>query len=485
LTYQIMKNNTQTMKTKFLALAMSLGLFITSCSNNDEDSITVAPLTGTESIVIGTTTTFTSTTTGGSYTSATPAVATVDAKTGVITGVTVGTSLITYTVTGASASVTKTVTVTAVPAATGEITGAFTADKTYAYGNYTLKGIVKINSGVTVTFEAGSTITCNKTTGDNALVVLNGGKLIVKGTADKPVIFTEASKTSGSWGGIIMYGDAPIRAAGDKTTSTSEDGNALSYGGTNATHNGGSLVYVRLEYAGSKLADGTKELNGFSFYSVGSGTTLDHLVSYMGADDGFEFYGGTVSLTNAISYGNTDDSFDWQDGWKGQNNTNWYAYQAVKGNFGVEIESSANNNTYWPKVTNITLKRAAGTTPEAAGDIQIDAFQFKKEGNGDFSNIIIDGYGNYTEGTKTYTGSACKIQDASTNTNQVNGSKIKMTNVTITNTGVNILGASVGTPATPLVVNFPVGQFVTSTTATGASLTNGAWSTVNGATLIK
>jgi hypothetical protein len=478
-----MKNNTKTMKTKFLALAMSLGLLIASCSNDDDAPVTVAALTGNESIIVGATTTFASTTTGGTFTSATPAVATVDAKTGVITGVTVGTSVITYTVANTAGPVTRTVTVTAIPAATGEITGAFTADKTFAYGNYTLKGIVKINSGVTVTFEAGSTITCNKTTGDNALVVLLGGKLIIKGTADKPVVFTEASKTPGSWGGIIMYGDAPIRAAGDKATSTSEDGNALAYGGTNATHNGGSLVYVRIEYAGSKLADGTKELNGFSFYSVGSGTTLDHLVSYMGADDGFEFYGGTVSLTNAISYGNTDDSFDWQDGWQGQNNTNWYAYQTVKGNFGVEIESSANNNTYWPKVTNITLKRAAGTTPETAGAIEIDAFQFKKEGNGDFSNIVIDGYGNYTEGAVTYTGAACKIQDASTNTNQVNGSKIKMANVTITNTTVNILGATVS--GTPLVVNFPVGQFGVTTTATGASLTNGAWSSVGGNTLLK
>ena len=49
---------------------------------------------------------------------------------------------------------------------------------------YTLKGIVKIASGVTVTFDAGSTITANKTTGDNALVVLNGGKLNINGTAD-------------------------------------------------------------------------------------------------------------------------------------------------------------------------------------------------------------------------------------------------------------------------------------------------------------
>jgi len=471
------------MKTKLFALALSIGLLFSSCSSDDDSPIqfTVNPLTGTESIIVGGTTTFSSTTTGGTYTSANTAVATVVPATGVITGVSVGTSVITYTV--QSVSVTRTVTVTATPVATGEITGPITADKTYVLGNYTMKGIVKINSGVTVTFEAGSTITVDKTAGDNALVVLNGGKLIINGTADKPVVFTEKSKIAGSWGGIIMYGDAPINAINGVATSTSEDGNALVYGGTNAAHNGGSLKYVRVEYAGSKLADGSKELNGFSFYSVGSGTTLDHLVSYKGADDGFEFYGGTASLTNAISYDNTDDSFDWQDGWQGQANTNWYAHQSVKGNFGIEIESSKNNNAYFPKVTNITLKRMPGTTPEAIGDVQVDAIQFKNEGNGDFSNIIIDGFGDYTEASKLYTGAAVKIQDNGTNVNQVNGGKIKINKVKITNTSKDILGVVVAT--WDGVVNFPAANFTIDATATGATLTSGAWATVNGVDLTK
>ena len=363
---------------------------------------------------------------------------------------------------------------------TGEITGTITTNTTYPLGTYTLKGIVKIESGAIVTFDAGSTITCDKTTGDNALVVKNGAKLIINGTAAQPVVFTEKSGVPGSWGGIIMYGDAPIKAIGGVTTSTSEDGNALPYGGTNAAHNGGSLSYVRVEYAGSKLADGTKELNGFSFYSVGSGTTLDHLVSYRGADDGFEFYGGTVSMTNAISYGNYDDAFDWQDGWQGLNNSNWYGLQMTKGNFGVEIETSNNNNAFSPKVSGITLKRLSGCTPEVAGAIEIDAFQFKKEGNGEFDNVVIDGYGNYTEGTTTYQGAAVKIQDASTNTNQVNGSKIKLTNVKISNTTQNFVGAT-----SAISVTFPAGQFTTSTTATGAVITTGAWSTVGGVNLLQ
>lgn len=147
----------------------------------------------------------------------------------------------------------------------------------------------------------------------------------------------------------------------------------------------------------------------------------------------------------------------------------------------MEIECSNNNNAFYPKVTNVTLKRAPGCTPEIAGAIEIDAFQFKKEGNGDFSNVIIDGYGTYTEGTTTYNGAAVKIQDATTNTNQVNGSKIKLTNVKITNTAeINPIGATGA-----IIVAFPSGQFTTSAAATGASITTGAWSNVGGVNLIQ
>ena len=354
----------------------------------------------------------------------------------------------------------------------GEITGDLTTSKTFAYGNYSLKGIVKIQSGVTITFDAGSVITSDATSGVDALVVLNGGKLIMNGTAAEPIVMTELSSTPGSWGGIIMYGDAPIVGAAGVATANSEDGLALPYGGTNAAHNGGTLRYVRVEYAGKKITDGTSEMNGFSFYSVGSGTILENLVSYKGADDGFEFYGGTVSLKNAISYGNFDDSYDWQDGWRGQENTNWYAYQTGTGNFGMEVECKSFNNAFFPKVTNITLKRAAGTVTENAS-IEYDAIQFKKEGNGDFSNILIDGY-------SATNAVAVRIQDAATNTNQVNGSKIKLTNVKINGTTT-----ASGSGSSSFSVVFPANMFTLSTTATGSSLTSGAWSTVGSATLIQ
>ncbi|MCL9806064.1 hypothetical protein NAT51_11045 [Flavobacterium amniphilum] len=354
---------------------------------------------------------------------------------------------------------------------TGEISGDITTNKTYVKGNYTLSSSVRVKSGATLTIEAGSVLTAQDANGLITLTVEKGGKLIMVGTAAEPIICTSVTKTPGAWGGIVMYGDAPIVPSTSSTTATSEDGTSTTYGGTVAADNSGTLKYVRVEYAGRKIADGTKELNAFSMYAVGSGTILENLVAYKGSDDGIEFYGGTVSAKNIICYGNTDDSFDWQDGWRGQDNSNWYAYQTGTGNFGMEVECKSVNNAFWPKVTNITLKRAAGTLTENAS-VEYDAIQFKKEGNGDFSNILIEGYNDANA-------VAVRIQDAATNNNQVNASKIKLTNVKITgSTPQTGAGAS-------FTVAFPTGQYTTTTSTTGASLTGGAWSTVDGVSLVQ
>ncbi len=356
----------------------------------------------------------------------------------------------------------------------GEITGDLTANKTYVKGTYTLKGNAKVKNGVTITFAAGSTIIAGKADGLDVVTVEKGGKLIINGTAAEPVVFTADVKESGSWGGIVLYGDAPIVPGASGTTATAEDGSQTTYGGTNVSDNSGTLKYVRVEYAGAKIADGTKELNGFSFYAVGSGTVLENLVSYKGNDDGFEFYGGTVSASNLISYGNADDSFDWQDGWKGQNNTNWYAYQEGTGNFGMEIEAKGVNNTFFPTVSNITLRRAAGTVTEGGTSAaEYDAIQFKKQGNGTYTNIIISGY-------TTAGATAVRIQDAATNTDQVTGGKIKLLNVKI-NDATSQFAAITGVTPVFDPLNYTL---VTTGAGTGAALTSGAWAVVNGINLL-
>lgn len=354
----------------------------------------------------------------------------------------------------------------------GKLSGEITSNLTIKKGNYTLEGIVKVADGATLTIEAGATFTVS-TKDTSSLVVLQGGKIIALGTAGEPIVFTTANKTPGGWGGITLYGRAPIKAVNGNTSAVSEDGNAISYGGNDANFSSGILKYVRVEYAGRKINDGTSETNTFTFYSVGDGTILENLVAYKGTDDGFEFFGGTVSAKNLVSYGNYDDSFDWQDAWSGQNNSNWYAFQTVTGNFGMEIEASANVDNTAPKISNITLIRDANTAPEVAGSSEISAIQFKRQGTGIFSNVYISGYKNMG-GKNAY---SVLIQEDTTETNQVNTGKIKVEPLTYLNSdNVGVWGYAY--PKTNPKT------FTNATAVTKVSLTPGAWATVDGVNLL-
>lgn len=354
----------------------------------------------------------------------------------------------------------------------GNLSGTISKDLLIKKGNYTLKGIVKITGNATLTIEAGANFTVDTST-NSSLVVLQDGKINAVGTIAEPIVFSTTTKTPGDWGGITLYGSAPIKAINGNTQALSEDGNNVYYGGNDANHNSGTMKFVRVEYAGKKIGDGTSETNTFTFYSVGAGTTLENLVAYKGTDDGFEFFGGTASAKNIISYGNYDDSFDWQDAWSGQNNTNWYAFQTKVGNFGMEIEASSNVDNTAPKVSNITLIREANTNPEVANSPEISAIQFKKQGTGIFSNVYISGYKNI--GTqKAY---AVLIQDLATQTSQVDTNKILVSPSTYLNSDNAGIWGYAYTPNAGKV-------FTNSTTVTKVELPTGAWATVDGVDLL-
>lgn len=360
----------------------------------------------------------------------------------------------------------------AVLSGTGTLSGTLKQNTTVKKGNYTLEGVVKVPEGITLTIEPGATFTA-KTSVSSSIVVLQGGKIFAEGTAAEPIVFTSDNKKPGDWGGLTIYGNAPIKAINGAAKALSEDGNNVYYGGDNPNDNSGILKYVRVEYGGKKIGDGTSETNSLTFYSVGAGTTLENLVAYMGTDDGFEFFGGTVSAKNIVSYGNYDDSFDWQDAWSGQNNSSWYAYQTTIGNFGMEIEASGNADNTAPKINGITLIREANTKPETAGSIEVSAIQFKKHGNGIFTNVYIDGYQD-TDGKKAY---AVLIQDAATEAEQVNKGKIIVQPVNhINSSNLNMWGYSY-VPAVPKTFTSDAG-------VKKVTLTPGNWATVNGVDLL-
>lgn len=356
----------------------------------------------------------------------------------------------------------------------GTLSGTITKDLTIEAGNYKISGVVQVVSGVTLTIKAGANFVAESSAG-TSLVILQGGKIDAQGTANQPIVFTSDNKKPGDWGGITLYGNAPILASNGAKTAKSEDGNNRTYGGENPSDNSGVMKFVRVEYAGRKIGDGSSETNTFTFYAVGSGTILENLVAYKGTDDGLEFFGGTASVKNFVAYGNFDDSFDWQDAWSGQDNMNWYAFQTKTGNFAMEIEASSNENNTPPKIANITLIREEGTKPEVSGSAEISAIQFKKQGSGIFTNIFIDGYQD-TDGKQAF---PILIQDKSTEEKQLNTGKIelKTLNVTTRNSNANTYGYAYTQPNPKTITN--------DNKATKVKLESGNWAMVDGVDLLK
>jgi len=190
---------------------------------------------------------------------------------------------------------------------------------------YTLKGLVYVNAGKVLTIPAGTVIKGDKAS-KASLVINRGGKIMAKGTATNPIIFTSNApatfKNYGDWGGLIICGKAPNNKAVNQTIEGPADfdvanntGNGI-YGGTDNADNSGVLSYVRLEFGGIVYGP-DKEINGLTLGSVGSGTTIDHVqVSYSG-DDAIEWFGGSVNCKNLVVFRTWDDDFDTDFGYSG------------------------------------------------------------------------------------------------------------------------------------------------------------------------
>jgi hypothetical protein len=187
----------------------------------------------------------------------------------------------------------------------------WTADKVYR-----LRGYVYVDAA-TLTIDPGTKIVSNKDSA-GVLIIYKGSKIIAAGTADKPIIFTsnETEKKPGDFGGVVVVG----LATGNGNHAVLEggvDGDHQTFGGTNDADNSGTLQYVRIEYAGKAVNPGD-EVNGLSMYTVGSGTTVDHVQVVRGLDDAFEFFGGAFNAKYLIAYNCADDDFDFDDGFHGK-----------------------------------------------------------------------------------------------------------------------------------------------------------------------
>jgi hypothetical protein len=181
---------------------------------------------------------------------------------------------------------------------------------------FRLRGYVYVTDGATITIEPGTKIVSNKDSA-GVLVIYRDAKIIADGTSSAPIVFTsnESSPAPGDLGGVILVGQAKVNG-NHSVIEGGVDPAFSSFGGTDDTHNSGTLRYVRIEYAGKAVNPGD-EVNGLSLYGVGSGTTIDYVQVVRGLDDAFEFFGGAVNCKHLIAYNTADDDYDMDDGYRG------------------------------------------------------------------------------------------------------------------------------------------------------------------------
>lgn len=223
-----------------------------------------------------------------------------------------------------------------------------------------IKGFAYVSSGSTLTIEPGTIIKGMPGAGADAsaLIISNGAMIDAQGTATAPIIMTYAADpldgsidldTRGEWGGLIVLGDASLNSS---PGSTQVEGLPTTetyglYGGSNDADNSGTIRYVSIRHGGTDIGAGN-EINGLTLGGVGSGTTIDYVEVISNADDGVEFFGGTVNTKHLLVAYCGDDSYDYDEGFRGKGQF-WVTVQDdIEGDRGGEHDGGTDPETATP-----------------------------------------------------------------------------------------------------------------------------------------
>ncbi|MCB9247327.1 MAG: T9SS C-terminal target domain-containing protein [Ignavibacteriales bacterium] len=255
---------------------------------------------------------------------------------------------------------------------------------------YLLDGMVFVDSAAVLTIEPGTVIKAKEGQGNSAsgLVITRYGQIFAEGTSDRPIIFTaESDELNGNlthtdrglWGGVVMLGQASTNNQTANGLKAVEGVNEINeskawYGGTNDTHSSGVFKYVSIRHSGINVGDQAgNEIQGLTLGGVGSGTVIDYVESFASADDGFEWFGGTVNAKHLVSAFNSDDSYDTDEGFRGKGQY-WFAIQAPdQGGRVAEMDGATGDEYYQPYahpiLSNVTYIGAGiGAAPEGDGE---------------------------------------------------------------------------------------------------------------------
>ena len=223
---------------------------------------------------------------------------------------------------------------TVYPAPTVTVSANITANTTWSSSSvYLLSGPIYVTNNATLTIQPGTVIRGNAAVAGSALIITKGAKIIADGTLAQPIVFTSSaapgSRAIGDWGGIVVLGKASNNLPANATAGTPAgignieglpvSANSEYGGGATPDDNdySGILRYIRLEFGGYAYQI-DKEINGFTFGSVGAATVAEYLQTSFVNDDAFEWFGGTMNAKYLVAYRCLDDDMDCDFGYRGK-----------------------------------------------------------------------------------------------------------------------------------------------------------------------
>jgi len=289
---------------------------------------------------------------------------------------------------------------------TVNVNGQITTDTYWTADNeYVLDGAVFVTNGASLYIEAGTVIKAEDGQDVNAtaLVITRGSKIFAEGTSSNPITFTSINDDgtldkddTGEWGGVVILGKASTNNASEKLIEGLDqietDPALVGYGGTDDMDNSGVMRYVSIRHTGINVGqDSGNEIQGLTLGGVGAGTTIEFIESFASADDGYEFFGGTVNTKYMISAFVEDDGFDWDQGFRGKGQF-WFVIQDtdIAGRAAEMDGAGGNEDTTpfaFPVVSNATyIGPGSATIPD--GDGSGELMLFRDNTGGEYHNSI-------------------------------------------------------------------------------------------------
>ncbi|MDZ4699212.1 MAG: T9SS type A sorting domain-containing protein [Rhodothermales bacterium] len=282
---------------------------------------------------------------------------------------------------------------------------------------YILDGVVFVEDGATLIIEPGTVIKAESGQGNeaSALVVTKDATILAEGTASTPIVFTSVLDNGsltfqdrGLWGGVVILGQASTNNPTDGGVKEVEGINEIvaegddraEYGGTDDAHNSGIFRYVSIRHSGIAVGDQAgNEIQGLTLGGVGSGTVIEYVESFASADDGFEWFGGTVNTKYLVSAFNEDDAFDWDEGYRGKGQF-WFAIQGNDVGGRTAEQDGALGNEFFepysiPQLSNVTYIGPDAGTAEGDG---AEMLIFRDNSGGKYWNSIFTEYSALTGG---------------------------------------------------------------------------------------